>query len=119
MPDCNSLEVDDRFYKSNDIFGYCLPKSIKDLPPKLQTGYQTAFATMKDSKAYEYIEDIKYCYTAIGICVVLAFVMNFLYIQMMSHYAEALAKLNVFIIEVILVLLIAYSFGQTKNPDLS
>lgn len=92
---------------------------MADLPPKLQTGYKTALATLKGSKAYEYIDDIKYCKNAIIICAILALAMNFYFIHLMSHHAEALAKLNVFIIQVLMIVGIAYSFQQTKNLEIT
>lgn len=62
-------------------------------------------------------EDIKYCKTAIFICVLLAFVYNTLYIYAMSHYADALAKFGVLIIEALLVSGIGASYMQTRDPD--
>jgi len=50
---------------------------------------------------------------------ILAFVYNMAYIYAMAHYADALAKIGVLIIELLMLTGIGGAFMASKDPDAS
>jgi len=78
-------------YKTENVFGFCLPPHVSDLPPKAKKGYDAVMFKLRQSKGGQAIDGIIKALSSIYITVATAFIFSLVLLYLMSAYAETIA----------------------------
>jgi len=98
----SKCETDVHVYKSFTLVNYCIP-DVATLPPDVKANWETAYKQFLDSAAGSYVNDLFLTSTAIWISIAMAPVYCFLFVAIMSAFAEYIAWLCIVLIQVALV----------------
>lgn len=85
------------FYLTKSVFDYCLPPSFDELPAETKETWLMVKASFLSSGIGQYFNDLGVAWTAIRISLVMGCVYCFVYIYLMSAFAETIAWICVFL----------------------
>ena len=86
-------------YKTRAVLDYCFPASTDELPDSFKAGWELAFNTFKSSEAGQFFNDMYLSSRAIYLSIFMSVVYAFLFIGLMSAFAEPIAWLCIVTIQ--------------------
>jgi len=89
VTDCNAADLPR--YNTKQVIGYCFPASKRALPDEMKAGWNAALAAFMQNPIGKYFNDLYLSSRAIYWSMAMGMVYSFIYIYVMSAFAECIA----------------------------